>query len=65
MRLLSEPLRFAASSDAGKDDQRRMFPRFQAHAEPGAALMFSSGTAEGDAMGDLARFSHRVAEEGI
>ncbi len=35
------------------DDQRRMFPRFQAHAEPGAALMFSSGPAEGEAIGDL------------
>lgn len=35
------------------DDQRPMFPRFQAHAEPGAALMFSSGTAEGEAIGDL------------
>ena len=35
------------------DDQRRMFPRFQAHAELGAALMFSSGPAEGEAIGDL------------
>jgi hypothetical protein len=35
------------------DDQRRMFPRFQALAEQGAALMFSSGTAEGEAIGEL------------
>lgn len=35
------------------DDQRDIFPRFQAHAEPGAALMFSSGNAEGEAIGEL------------
>ena len=35
------------------DDQRGMFSRFQAHAAPGAALMFSSGTAEGEAIGAL------------
>jgi SAM-dependent methyltransferase len=35
------------------DDQRAMFRRFQAHAEPGAALMFTSGNAEGDAVGEL------------
>ena len=35
------------------DDQRGMFPRFQTHAEPGAALMFSSGNAEGEAIGEL------------
>ncbi|MEG3163691.1 methyltransferase domain-containing protein [Sphingomonas sp. PB2P19] len=34
-------------------DQRSMFPRFQAHAAPGAALMFTSGTAEGDSIGEL------------
>lgn len=28
------------------DDQRSMFPRFAAHAEPGALLMFTSGWAE-------------------
>lgn len=35
------------------DDQRGMFERFQAHAEPGAALMLTSGPAEGSAIGEL------------
>lgn len=35
------------------DDQRGLFARFQAHAAPGAALMFTSGKAEGQAIGDL------------
>jgi len=35
------------------EDQRPMFARFQAHAEPGAALMFTSGDVEGSAMGTL------------
>lgn len=35
------------------DDQRGMFPRFQAHAAPGAALMFTSGETEGEAIGEL------------
>ncbi|WNJ88523.1 methyltransferase domain-containing protein [Bosea sp. 685] len=34
-------------------DQRAMFPRFQAHAAAGAALMFTSGPAEGNAIGEL------------
>jgi SAM-dependent methyltransferase len=33
------------------DDQRGMFPRFSAHARPGAPLMFSSGPSEGEAIG--------------
>lgn len=33
------------------DDQRAMFPIFQAHAGPGAALMFTSGPASGEAIG--------------
>jgi SAM-dependent methyltransferase len=33
------------------DDQRKMFPRFAAHAERGAPLMFTSGPAEGEAIG--------------
>ncbi len=33
------------------DDQRRMFRRFAAHALPGAPLLFTSGTSEGEAMG--------------
>jgi SAM-dependent methyltransferase len=33
------------------EDQRRMFPIFQAHAQPGAALMFTSGPAHGIALG--------------
>lgn len=35
------------------EDQRPMFARLAAHAGPGAALMFSSGPAEGCAMGEL------------
>jgi SAM-dependent methyltransferase len=35
------------------DDQRRMFPVFRAHAAPGAALMFTSGPAYGEAIGEL------------
>jgi SAM-dependent methyltransferase len=35
------------------DDQRRMFPIFRAHASPGAALMFTSGPAHGEAIGQL------------
>ena len=35
------------------DDQRAMFPIFAAHAAPGAALMFTSGPAHGEAMGML------------
>ena len=30
-----------------------MFPIFQAHAQPGAALMFTSGTAHGVALGSF------------
>lgn len=35
----------------GMDDQRGMFPRFAAHARPGAPLMFTSGPAESEAIG--------------
>lgn len=35
------------------DAQRRMFPIFRAHAAPGAALMFTSGPAHGEALGVL------------
>lgn len=34
-------------------DQRTMFARFQVHAAPKAALMFTSGPAEGEAIGQL------------
>lgn len=34
-------------------DQRPMFARFAAHAAPGAALLFTSGDAEGGAIGEL------------
>ncbi len=37
----------------GFDDQRRMFPIFAAHALPGAPLMFTSGPAHGEAIGEL------------
>lgn len=33
------------------DDQRGMFARFAAHADPGAPLMFTSGPSEGEAIG--------------
>lgn len=36
------------------DDQRAMFPRFAAHAAPGAALMFTSGPGHGVALGAYA-----------
>ena len=36
------------------DDQRGMFPLFRAHAAPQAALMFTSGPAHGEAIGNLA-----------
>lgn len=32
-------------------DQRAMLPRFAAHARPGAPLLFTSGTAQGEAIG--------------
>lgn len=35
------------------DDQRRMFPLFAANAAPGAPLMFTSGPAPGEAIGEL------------
>jgi len=35
------------------EDQKRMFPIFRAHAAPRAALMFTSGTAHGEAIGRL------------
>ncbi|MBV0911677.1 class I SAM-dependent methyltransferase [Anianabacter salinae] len=36
------------------DDQRGMFDVFARHAAPGAALMFTSGPSEGEAIGDVA-----------
>ena len=36
-------------------DQRAMFPRFAAHARPGAPLMFTPGPREGDAIGSYER----------
>jgi 2-polyprenyl-3-methyl-5-hydroxy-6-metoxy-1,4-benzoquinol methylase len=33
------------------DDQRQMFSVFRAHAKPGAALMFTSGSSHGEAIG--------------
>lgn len=35
------------------EDQRAMFPVFRAHARPGAALMFTSGPAHGEAIGSF------------
>ena len=34
------------------DDQRALFPRFAAHAAPGAVLMFTSGPEHGEAIGE-------------
>lgn len=36
-----------------QEDQKNMFLRFRAHAAPGAALMFTSGTFHGEAIGVL------------
>lgn len=36
------------------DEQRAMFPVFKRHSLPGAALLFSSGPAEGEALGEMA-----------
>ena len=36
-----------------RDDQRRMFAIFAAHAAPGAPLMFTSGPGDGEAIGSL------------
>jgi SAM-dependent methyltransferase len=33
------------------EDQRKMFPIFRRHAEPGAALLFTSGPSHGEAIG--------------
>lgn len=35
------------------EDQRRMFPIFREHAAPGAVLMFTSGPAHGEAIGQF------------
>ena len=34
------------------EDQRRMFPLFRKHSAPNAALLFTSGTARGEAIGE-------------
>lgn len=34
-----------------REDQRAMFPRFAAHARPGAPLLFTSGTSGGESIG--------------
>lgn len=36
-----------------REDQRRMFPVFRAHAAPGAALLFTSGPEDGEAIGSF------------
>jgi trans-aconitate methyltransferase len=59
------------------NDQRRMFRRFADHAEPGAPLMFTSGTSEGEAIGsycgeplhhaslDVVEYEHLLATNGF
>lgn len=59
------------------DDQRPMFARFASHARPGAALMFTSGPAQGEAVGawqgeplyhgslDPEEYRSRLAENGF
>jgi SAM-dependent methyltransferase len=61
----------------GIDDQRVMFPRFAAHARQGAPLMFTSGPAEGEAIGSCcdeplyhaslapAEYEHRLIANGF
>ena len=59
MRHLSLSRRFAgllawdSFFHLSPDDQRATLPRFAAHAAPGAPLMFTSGDAEGEAIGNL------------
>ena len=60
-----------------RDDQRAMFPRCAAHARPGAPLMFTSGPADGEAVGsfggeplyhaslDPAEYERLLAENGF
>jgi trans-aconitate methyltransferase len=60
-----------------RDDQRRIFARLAAFAAPGAALMFTSGSEEGEAIGelggeplyhaslDIAEYRRRLAEAGF
>lgn len=48
------------------DDQRAMFPRFREHAAEGAALLFTSGPAHGEAIGTFqgeALYHASLAEE--
>lgn len=58
MRALALPRRFAgvlawdSFFHLTGDDQRAMFARFAAHAQPGAPLMFTSGRDEGEAIGE-------------
>lgn len=59
------------------DDQRAMFPIFRAHAAPGAALIFTSGPAHGEAIGsyhgeplyhaslDVAEYRRLLADNGF
>lgn len=46
-------LAFNSFFHLGPDDQRVMFAVFAAHAAPGATLMFTSGPAEGERIGDV------------
>lgn len=52
-RTLSGILAWGSFFHLGHDDQRRMFPLFRAHAAAGAALMFTSGPAHGEAIGEM------------
>jgi SAM-dependent methyltransferase len=57
--------------------QRGMFPRFASHAQPGAPLLFTSGTSEGEAIGsycgeplyhaslNVAEYEHLLASSGF
>ena len=57
MRRLALPRRFAgivawdSFFHLHADDQRAMFARFADHAQPGAPLLFTSGSSEGEAVG--------------
>ena len=46
-------LAWNSSFHLNHDDQRGLFSVFHAHAAKGAALMFTSGTSHGEAMGEL------------
>jgi SAM-dependent methyltransferase len=52
-RVFSGILAWDSFFHLNHDDQRRMFPIFRSHAAPRAALMFTTGSVHGEAIGQL------------